>query len=112
MRILAFSRNGTVQYGVRNGDQIRIYPTANSAVDLAVDVAAHPAGDSVALSDVTLLAPVQRPGKLICIGLNYRAHALEGGNPIVLFNFLKDLGLAGACWMFAARFARDPAIIG
>jgi 2-keto-4-pentenoate hydratase/2-oxohepta-3-ene-1,7-dioic acid hydratase in catechol pathway len=29
-----------------------------------------------------LLAPVPRPGKTICIGLNYRAHAEEGGNPI------------------------------
>jgi 2-keto-4-pentenoate hydratase/2-oxohepta-3-ene-1,7-dioic acid hydratase in catechol pathway len=36
----------------------------------------------VALGDVTLLAPVPRPGKTICIGLNYRAHAIEGGNPI------------------------------
>ena len=31
---------------------------------------------------MTLLAPVPRPGKVICIGLNYRAHAVEGGNPI------------------------------
>ncbi len=37
---------------------------------------------------------------------------LEGGNPMVLFNLLKDLGLAGGCWMYAARFSRDPAIIG
>jgi acylpyruvate hydrolase len=82
MRIVAFSRKGTVQYGVRNGDQIQVYPSATSAVDLAVNAAVHPAGDLIAQSEVTLLAPVQRPGKLICIGLNYRAHALEGGNPI------------------------------
>jgi hypothetical protein len=37
---------------------------------------------------------------------------LEGGNPIAMFNMLKDLGLAGACWMYAARFAKDPAVIG
>jgi 2-keto-4-pentenoate hydratase/2-oxohepta-3-ene-1,7-dioic acid hydratase in catechol pathway len=30
-----------------------------------------------ALSDVTLLAPVPRPPKLICVGLNYRDHAIE-----------------------------------
>jgi len=29
-----------------------------------------------------LLAPIPRPGKVICIGLNYRDHALESGQPI------------------------------
>ncbi|MGI8565733.1 MAG: hypothetical protein ACR2LZ_04535, partial [Pyrinomonadaceae bacterium] len=36
----------------------------------------------VALRDVRLLAPVPRPGKLICIGLNYRDHAAESNMPI------------------------------
>jgi 2-keto-4-pentenoate hydratase/2-oxohepta-3-ene-1,7-dioic acid hydratase in catechol pathway len=31
----------------------------------------------VPLADVQLLAPVPRPGKIICIGLNYRDHAAE-----------------------------------
>jgi 2-keto-4-pentenoate hydratase/2-oxohepta-3-ene-1,7-dioic acid hydratase in catechol pathway len=31
----------------------------------------------VPLSDIRLLAPVPRPGKLICIGLNYKDHAAE-----------------------------------
>jgi 2-keto-4-pentenoate hydratase/2-oxohepta-3-ene-1,7-dioic acid hydratase in catechol pathway len=31
---------------------------------------------------VTLGLPVPQPGKIICIGLNYREHAKEGGNPI------------------------------
>lgn len=82
MRIVTFSRNGAVQHGVRTDDRVRIHPTATSAVDLAVDVSAYPAGEEVALADLTLLAPVPRPGKLICIGLNYRAHAIEGGNAI------------------------------
>jgi 2-keto-4-pentenoate hydratase/2-oxohepta-3-ene-1,7-dioic acid hydratase in catechol pathway len=30
-------------------------------------------------ADVRLVAPVPRPGKFICIGLNYRDHAKEGG---------------------------------
>lgn len=82
MRIVTFSRNGSVQHGVRTGENIRIHPTARSAVDLAMNPTDHPAADEVALTDVSLLAPVPRPGKIICIGLNYRAHALEGGNPI------------------------------
>lgn len=32
--------------------------------------------------DVELLAPIPRPGKLICIGLNYRDHAAESNQPI------------------------------
>lgn len=37
---------------------------------------------------------------------------MDGGSPMVMFNLLKDLGLAGACWLFAARFSRDSSIIG
>ncbi len=33
-------------------------------------------------ANVRLLAPVPRPGKLICIGLNYRDHAAESNMPI------------------------------
>jgi len=36
----------------------------------------------VALSDVKLLAPIPRPPKFICVGLNYREHAIESGQPI------------------------------
>ncbi len=38
----------------------------------------NPADDASApLDSVTLLAPIPRPLKLICVGLNYRDHALE-----------------------------------
>src|SRR5262245_18924360 len=36
---------------------------------------------------------------------------LVGGNPRVLFDLLKDIGLAGGCWMYAANYAHDPAFI-
>ncbi len=42
------------------------------------------------VSEVKLLAPVPRPGKLLCIGLNYRDHAEECGMAVperpILFN--------------------------
>ena len=41
-----------------------------------------PEGASVASDAVELLAPVPRPPKLICVGLNYRDHALEAGMEI------------------------------
>jgi 2-keto-4-pentenoate hydratase/2-oxohepta-3-ene-1,7-dioic acid hydratase in catechol pathway len=36
----------------------------------------------VPLADIRLLAPVPRPGKLICIGLNYKDHAAESKMPL------------------------------
>jgi acylpyruvate hydrolase len=82
MRIVTFRQNGNVQHGVRQGDTITVYPDAPSAVELAVGGLDFAPGAEVAIGDVDLLCPVPRPSKIICIGLNYRAHAIEGGNPI------------------------------
>ena len=82
MRIVTFLRDGTIEHGVRMGDRVRAHPSATSAVDLAMNFAEHAPGEDVELSAITLLAPVPRPGKVVCIGLNYRAHAAEGGNAI------------------------------
>jgi acylpyruvate hydrolase len=45
-------------------------------------LATAPAAARFALSAVTLKAPILRPGKIICIGLNYRDHAKESGQAI------------------------------
>ena len=37
---------------------------------------------------------------------------MDGGNPRVLFDLLKDIGLTGACWMYASHFARDKSFVG
>jgi 2-keto-4-pentenoate hydratase/2-oxohepta-3-ene-1,7-dioic acid hydratase in catechol pathway len=34
------------------------------------------------LANVTLLAPIPRPGKILCLGLNYVEHAKEGGHEV------------------------------
>ncbi|MFP9193320.1 fumarylacetoacetate hydrolase family protein [Natrialbaceae archaeon A-CW1-1] len=36
-------------------------------------------GDTVPAMEVELRAPVSRPGKIVCLGLNYADHAEEGG---------------------------------
>lgn len=82
MRIVTFRRNGIVQHGGRTGDMITVYPDAPSAVDLAANAGSFAAGEDIESDGVELLCPVPRPGKVICIGLNYRAHAIEGGNAI------------------------------
>jgi len=40
------------------------------------------------LSEVDLLAPVQRPGKIICVGLNYRSHLAEIDEPTPAYPIL------------------------
>jgi acylpyruvate hydrolase len=35
----------------------------------------------IPLADVELIAPFPDPGKIVCVGLNYREHVREGGRP-------------------------------
>ena len=82
MPIVTFRKDGVVQHGVRTEDTVTAYPGATSAVEIACNGTSFVPGAQVAITDVELLCPVPRPGKIICIGLNYRAHAIEGGNAI------------------------------
>ena len=41
-----------------------------------------PAGARRPLGSVELRPPIPRPGKILCLGLNYAAHAKEGGNEV------------------------------
>lgn len=36
----------------------------------------------LAIDDVDVIAPFLAPGKIVCVGLNYREHASEGGRPL------------------------------
>ena len=62
----------------------------------------HPTeDDGVPVGDVTLLPPLTRPGKIICIGLNYRSHAEEQGEeppatPTFFAKFANALAPPGA----------------
>ena len=47
-----------------------------------LEVRAEQAGERIALTDVTLHAPVTDPQKIVCLGLNYRDHAQETGQEI------------------------------
>lgn len=39
-------------------------------------------GHPTALAEVRFAAPITRPEKIICVGLNYRDHAAESGQPV------------------------------
>lgn len=91
MRICSYvTADGRNSYGVVEGDRIfdagsdmrsryvdlRAVLEANATADLGKAAAAS---SPVSISDVTLLPPVPRPDKIICIGLNYMTHIRETG---------------------------------
>ena len=58
-------------------------------------------GDGVSVDSATLLAPITDPGKILCIGLNYRDPAIEGGKaiptePVVFGKFINTILAPGA----------------
>lgn len=58
-------------------------------------------GEPVTLSQVKLSAPIPRPGKVLCVGLNYLDHASETGNlvpeePVIFGKFANSVVGPGA----------------
>src|SRR5574340_85274 len=74
MRACRFRRGGRERWGAVEGLAVRALTAEPWAGGL-------PEGPPHALSEVTLLAPVQ-PSKVVCVGRNYRAHARELGNEV------------------------------
>jgi len=64
-------------------DMISFLAGGDKALALASEaIAAAPARATYPLRDITLKAPILHPGKIICIGLNYRDHAAESGQAV------------------------------
>lgn len=61
-------------------DVVSFLADGDKAIAAAQGLQAGP--DAPALEDVTLHAPIPKPDKFICIGLNYRDHAIESGMDI------------------------------
>jgi 2-keto-4-pentenoate hydratase/2-oxohepta-3-ene-1,7-dioic acid hydratase in catechol pathway len=72
--------------GIVEGDHVRVlehFPDALAAIAAGVEgVRKSSKGAPVPLDRVKLHAPIPRPPKVICIGLNYRDHAIESNMPI------------------------------
>jgi 2-keto-4-pentenoate hydratase/2-oxohepta-3-ene-1,7-dioic acid hydratase in catechol pathway len=75
MRIVSFEQDGQARLGVVDGEVVR---------DAGTDLTAVATGGPVVgpLAGLTLLAPVPRPGKVVCIGRNYAVHAAETGSAV------------------------------
>jgi len=90
MRLVTFVADGITQPGILQ--EKRILPLAALGYSHAIGFIAHGQaardavtaklanssnGDLLSVEKVRLLAPVQHPSKILCIGLNYRDHAIE-----------------------------------
>jgi len=100
MKLVTFVQNGSTRIGAlvtRNGAEgivdfsqadpslpkdMLAFLEGGKATQAAAQKAIDSATKTLALSDVKLLAPIPRPGKIICIGLNYSDHAAETGQAI------------------------------
>jgi len=72
-----FFVNGRTVIGLLDGD--RILETDAESIGEAIANGSGPNGSEHGLSRVRTLPPVDRPSKIICIGLNYRSHIAEMG---------------------------------
>jgi len=85
MRLITFSHNGREQIGVRQDNVV--IPVSGSIMQILTegrlgevqDEVSNIDGAGIALDDIEYLPLISRPGKIICIGRNYAAHAAEGG---------------------------------
>ena len=85
MKLAMFERGGAPQTGIVIGDSIVATGLPGSMIDLIANwqalkgqlEAAIVKSERYPLSSVHLLAPVQRPGKIFAIGLNYADHIAE-----------------------------------
>src|SRR4051812_16423170 len=90
MRFVSFQHDGHQHAGVLSGENIVSLKAAGlhnmiSVLEggpevfkrVEVLLAKPPADSIVPLSSVKLLSPVPKPTKIICVGLNYRDHAIE-----------------------------------
>ncbi len=77
MRLVTFQPpGGSSQAGILSSREI--LPVGMDMVAVCAAGHAEPNGDpSFGLASVKLLAPIPRPPKFICVGLNYRDHAAE-----------------------------------
>jgi 2-keto-4-pentenoate hydratase/2-oxohepta-3-ene-1,7-dioic acid hydratase in catechol pathway len=86
MRLMSFRYNGGASWGIAEGDTVidmgtkapslRAAIAGNRLADLVAGAAGAPRH---ALANVAFLPPIPNPDKIICVGLNYLSHILEGG---------------------------------
>jgi 2-keto-4-pentenoate hydratase/2-oxohepta-3-ene-1,7-dioic acid hydratase in catechol pathway len=88
MRLASFVRDdGSEGYGITDGEKVfdaaavlgGRYPDLKAVIAAGAVGQLDGAGQALPLSAITLLPPITRPEKILCIGLNYLPHILETG---------------------------------
>jgi 2,4-didehydro-3-deoxy-L-rhamnonate hydrolase len=108
MKLIRFGDAGSERPGVLLDDERRLDVSAFGAdydeaffgsggvAALRAWVAAHAASCAVVPDTVRLGPPIRRPSKIVCIGLNFRDHAVESGmdiprEPVIFFKATSSL---------------------
>jgi 2-keto-4-pentenoate hydratase/2-oxohepta-3-ene-1,7-dioic acid hydratase in catechol pathway len=87
MKLCTFTQDGKTRTGIVVGDTVVETGVPGTMIDLIRDwealkpglEAKAATGEGIPLTQVKLEAPVQRPGKIFAIGLNYADHIAESG---------------------------------
>jgi len=94
MRLVNFRRESRIEFGVERDGFVRSLASAGygsdaeflaggaKALEAARALAERGDAKQIRLEEVQLMAPVLRPGKILCVGLNYRDHAIESNMAI------------------------------
>jgi 2,4-diketo-3-deoxy-L-fuconate hydrolase len=90
VKLLRYGEKGFEQPGVLDGDgNIRSLAPIITNIDAAAFGSLSSAISKISIGSLPICpagtrvgAPLSKPGKIVCIGLNYKAHALEAGMAI------------------------------
>jgi len=109
MKWVQFEQGGKTAFGTLDGERITVAPGGWADV-LAGRLPGE--GAQFALSEVTLLAPVARPGKIVAIGLNYMDHCRETNTeppqrPLVFTKFTTAIAAPGQPIRWAAALTQQ-----
>jgi 2,4-didehydro-3-deoxy-L-rhamnonate hydrolase len=82
-------------------DNETVVPLGSDIMEFLQTGLMHSNGERIPLAGLKLHAPIRRPGKIICIGLNYRDHAAETGldvpaDPPLFCKFANSVTAPGA----------------
>jgi 2-keto-4-pentenoate hydratase/2-oxohepta-3-ene-1,7-dioic acid hydratase in catechol pathway len=83
VRFGSFLQGGRRFAGLVEGDEVRpLRDAAELGRDTPSELLADPplTDERLPIADLKLLPVIPHPGKIICVGLNYEAHAKEGGH--------------------------------
>ena len=91
MQLVRYQHDGMARIGAVKGNSVHDLSAVEGAAtgDMTTLIAAGTSltddalkGPGMPLNAVRLLAPIERPGKFICMGLNYAEHVKEGGREL------------------------------